>query len=205
MVPVTAAVMVPTTVVMAAAMMVVAPMAAAMMVVAPMVAAVVVDLDMGLPICVAKVETAPVRQALGLTRFHRTICRFTMKMSASASSTDDIDEYDCAMGTDEAQPEVIYTFTTSHDGTFRAALSDGTGVDIDIHLLPESDHLQWGGLWVHRSGPRRAGGRGTVSGHLLCDCRFMGFGQHRLRWGIQNWPLNGLRMKHGPRCRSPRV
>jgi hypothetical protein len=53
----------------------------------------------------------------------------------STSSTNDIDTYDCAPSTDESGPEVIYTFTTSNSGTFRAALTDGSGVDVDIHLL----------------------------------------------------------------------
>ena len=51
------------------------------------------------------------------------------------SSEDNIDFYDCAPSTDESGNEIIYRFQTSHSGRFRAKLSDGAGVDIDIHLL----------------------------------------------------------------------
>ena len=51
------------------------------------------------------------------------------------SSEDNIDYYDCAPTTDETGNEIIYRFQTNHSGRFRAKLSDGSGVDIDIHLL----------------------------------------------------------------------
>ena len=51
------------------------------------------------------------------------------------SFEDSIDYYDCAPTTDETGNEIIYRFTASNPGTFRAKLSDGSGVDIDIHLL----------------------------------------------------------------------
>ena len=51
------------------------------------------------------------------------------------SFEDSIDYYDCAPSTDETGNEIIYTFTVNNPGTFRAKVSDGAGVDIDIHLL----------------------------------------------------------------------
>lgn len=53
----------------------------------------------------------------------------------SLSTEDNIDYYDCAPTTNETGNEIIYRFTTAHSGRFRAKLSDGAGVDIDIHLL----------------------------------------------------------------------
>ena len=59
----------------------------------------------------------------------------------SASASDIANSYDCAPDTLEQGPEVVYRFSTSHMGDFRAELSDAQGVDIDLHLLqdPEID------------------------------------------------------------------
>jgi len=60
----------------------------------------------------------------------------------TAQSTSDVaNTYDCAPDTLELGPEVVYHFSTAHAGDFRAELSDGQGVDIDLHLLqnPEID------------------------------------------------------------------
>ena len=48
-----------------------------------------------------------------------------------------IGAYDCALGTREWGPEVIYKFTAPASGMFRAEVSDPWGVDIDIHLLKD--------------------------------------------------------------------
>jgi len=53
----------------------------------------------------------------------------------TTSSEDQIDFYDCAPSTDESGREIIYRFQTTNPGRFRAKLSDGSGVDIDLHLL----------------------------------------------------------------------
>ena len=53
----------------------------------------------------------------------------------SLSSTDSWNYYDCAPSTNESGPEIIYKFTATHPGEFRARLEDPSGVDIDIHLL----------------------------------------------------------------------
>jgi len=46
-----------------------------------------------------------------------------------------IGAYDCDLSKREWGPEVIYRFTAPAPGMFRAEVSDGFGVDVDIHLL----------------------------------------------------------------------
>ena len=55
--------------------------------------------------------------------------------STSSSSESQANFYDCAPGTNESGPEVVYRFTIPTAGYFRADLTDGAGVDIDLHLL----------------------------------------------------------------------
>ena len=57
------------------------------------------------------------------------------RADTTSSVEDQIDSYDCASGTNESGPEVIYRFNAPSGGTFRAELTDPQGVDIDIHLL----------------------------------------------------------------------
>ncbi|MBJ93987.1 MAG: hypothetical protein CMP23_05855, partial [Rickettsiales bacterium] len=68
--------------------------------------------------------------------------------STSGAAQDLVDRYDCAPGTQEHGPEVVYRFVTSAPGDFRAELIDGVGVDIDLHLAQNP----------------------TVSGGLLSGC-----------------------------------
>jgi|GEM_PF-6607159 len=58
------------------------------------------------------------------------------------ADSDVFDSYSCAPATSEAGPEVVYTFTTTVPGDLEAFISNGSGVDIDIHLLdaPDSGH-----------------------------------------------------------------
>lgn len=46
-----------------------------------------------------------------------------------------LDAYSCAPTTSEAGPEVVYQVTVPTAGTLSASVADGTGVDIDLHLL----------------------------------------------------------------------
>ena len=55
--------------------------------------------------------------------------------NTALSTEDSIDFYDCAPTTNESGNEVIYRFTVTNPGRFRAKLSDPSGVDIDLHLL----------------------------------------------------------------------
>ena len=55
--------------------------------------------------------------------------------NTALSTEDSIDFYDCAPTTNESGNEVIYRFTVANTGSFRAKLSDPSGVDIDLHLL----------------------------------------------------------------------
>lgn len=49
--------------------------------------------------------------------------------------TDDWDRYDCAPDTLETGPEVLYRFTVTEPGDFRAELRELGGSDVDLHLL----------------------------------------------------------------------
>jgi len=53
----------------------------------------------------------------------------------SAKISDAIDVYACAPETSEKGPEVLYTFTVNAGGKCKASVTDGPGVDVDLHLL----------------------------------------------------------------------
>ena len=57
------------------------------------------------------------------------------EFSTAASNESMANTYDCAPTTNESGPEVVYAFTLPVSGYFRADLTDGAGVDIDLHLL----------------------------------------------------------------------
>ena len=57
----------------------------------------------------------------------------------AGTASDVIDSYSCSPGTDESGPEVFYRFYAVSGGILTAAVSDDTGVDIDIHVLTEAD------------------------------------------------------------------
>ncbi len=48
---------------------------------------------------------------------------------------DDFDNYSCAPGTNESGPERVVQVTVPSDGTLSATVTDGAGVDIDVHIL----------------------------------------------------------------------
>jgi len=70
--------------------------------------------------------------------------------------------YSCAPSTGEAGPEIVYLLDLDVPGTLTAGITDGVGVDVDVHLLSAQDpaacvardHLTVGpmhvdaGLWV---------------------------------------------------------
>jgi len=49
------------------------------------------------------------------------------------------DAYACAPQTDESGPEIVYRVEVSQAGFLTAAVTDGDGVDVDVHLLAELD------------------------------------------------------------------
>ena len=53
----------------------------------------------------------------------------------SVSATDLADAYDCSPSTPEHGPEVVYAFSMSAEGYFRAEVVEAPGVDVDLHLL----------------------------------------------------------------------
>jgi len=57
------------------------------------------------------------------------------EFSTSLSGESQANTYDCAPSTNESGPEVVYAFQLPTSGYFRADLTDGPGVDIDLHLL----------------------------------------------------------------------
>ncbi len=54
---------------------------------------------------------------------------------STQSASDVFDSYSCAAGTGEKGPEVVYKVQVPSNGTLTAAVSDGTAVDVDVHLL----------------------------------------------------------------------
>ncbi len=55
--------------------------------------------------------------------------------STSTSSLDAWDSYSCAPSTNEGGPEVIYEVQVPESGWLQAGVSDGYGVDVDVHIL----------------------------------------------------------------------
>ena len=57
----------------------------------------------------------------------------------SASALDLWDYYSCAPNTNESGPEIIYEVVLDEDGFLAASISDGSGVDVDVHILSDLD------------------------------------------------------------------
>lgn len=53
----------------------------------------------------------------------------------ASSLVDEVDAYDCAPGTNESGAEVVYRLDVDAPGAVTVHVQDGTGVDIDVHLL----------------------------------------------------------------------
>ncbi|MCA9521384.1 MAG: hypothetical protein KC609_10440, partial [Myxococcales bacterium] len=64
---------------------------------------------------------------------------YTDKRDTTQSSRTLFDTYNCASDTNESGAEYVYVFETHEPGTIIASVEDGTGVDIDIHLLSKLD------------------------------------------------------------------
>lgn len=64
---------------------------------------------------------------------------FTDTADTSSEGTDLIASYDCAPDTNEGGPELLYRVTVPSDGFLSAAIHDGDGVDIDVHIVPTLD------------------------------------------------------------------
>ena len=60
---------------------------------------------------------------------------FHHEANTKLSTSKVFDAYSCAPGTGEAGPEIVYRFKLAVGGKLTATVSDGTGVDIDVHLL----------------------------------------------------------------------
>lgn len=64
---------------------------------------------------------------------------FTDDRDTSTEGTTAIDSYPCAAETNESGPEIVYRVTVPTDGFLSAAVYDGDGVDIDVHILTDFD------------------------------------------------------------------
>jgi 3D (Asp-Asp-Asp) domain-containing protein len=64
---------------------------------------------------------------------------YTDSRNTNDSAHDLWDSYSCTPATGEKGPEFIYRFTVAEAGKVTATVTDGTGVDIDIHLLSAPD------------------------------------------------------------------
>lgn len=73
---------------------------------------------------------------------------FVHSDSTATSSRSDIARYDCAPDVDESGPERWYRVDVPHDGFLALSLSElGDGVDVDVHLLEESESCVDRGHW----------------------------------------------------------
>jgi len=64
---------------------------------------------------------------------------FTDQRDTSSEGASVIASYDCAPQTDEGGNEIIYRVTVPSDGFVSAAVYDGDGVDIDVHIVDGLD------------------------------------------------------------------
>lgn len=64
---------------------------------------------------------------------------FSEMRDTSAEGTDLIDAYDCAAQTNEGGREIVYRVTIPSKGYLSAAVYDGDGVDVDVHVLTGFD------------------------------------------------------------------
>jgi hypothetical protein len=55
--------------------------------------------------------------------------------STATSTSDALQRYDCASGTDESGPERVYRFDVDAAGELVAEVAEADGVDVDLHLL----------------------------------------------------------------------
>jgi len=67
---------------------------------------------------------------------------FTDNRDTSTEGTTAIDAYPCSPNTNESGPEIAYRVTVPSDGFLSAAVYDGDGVDLDVHILTDFDPAQ---------------------------------------------------------------
>lgn len=64
---------------------------------------------------------------------------FSGSGNTSLSPSSVMNNYSCAPGTNEGGPELVYVVTVPEAGTLTATVSDGTGVDVDVHILDSAE------------------------------------------------------------------
>jgi hypothetical protein len=64
---------------------------------------------------------------------------FHDERDTSQEGPSSLDHYSCAAATDESGPEIVYRVALPAAGFLSAAVYDGAGVDIDVHILSELD------------------------------------------------------------------
>lgn len=77
---------------------------------------------------------APVTSDAGITVFP-----FTDTSNTATAPVGTLDHYSCAPGTNESGPERIYRVTVPAPGFLSAAVTEASGVDVDVHLLSTLD------------------------------------------------------------------
>jgi|GEM_PF-964903 len=64
---------------------------------------------------------------------------FSGSGNTAQSSVSNLDVYSCSPGTNEGGPEVTYVVDVPSAGVLTATVSDGAGVDVDVHILSAPD------------------------------------------------------------------
>ncbi len=60
---------------------------------------------------------------------------YTHESDTTNAPSDEVDSYSCAPATSESGPEVVYLVDVPEAGRLSVSVSDGDGVDVDVHLL----------------------------------------------------------------------
>ncbi|MEZ4230653.1 MAG: hypothetical protein R3B89_15870 [Polyangiaceae bacterium] len=60
---------------------------------------------------------------------------YSDERDTTSASSDAVDTYDCAPGTSESGPEVVYQVDVPEAGRLSVSVADADGVDVDVHLL----------------------------------------------------------------------
>jgi hypothetical protein len=79
-------------------------------------------------------STGTTAEPIEITAFPYTDHRWT-----AGAASDVIDAYDCAPDIDESGPEMLYRFSVAGEGVLHATVSDGSDIDIDLHVLTDTD------------------------------------------------------------------
>jgi hypothetical protein len=120
---------------------------------------------------------------------------FDVSDNTSYATNDAWNYYSCSPSTNESGPEVIYEVVVPEDGFLAASIVDGSGVDVDVHILSDLDpddcvdrgHEEAGAFvtegtwyvvidtWVSSSGVEYAGAYDLTIAHTAIDA-FVGQG-----------------------------